>query len=73
MRVRVVMRKLSRFCVKHKATVFAISHMNKPQRGIAKPDKPTLDRIYGSYSIAGAATKVLLYKKLELKCSLVGR
>jgi predicted ATP-dependent serine protease len=65
MRVRVVMRKLSRFCVRHKATVLAISHMNKAQRGGIKPDKLTIDRIYGSYAIAGAATKVLLLQRLQ--------
>lgn len=63
-RVRVVMRKLSRFCVKHKATVIAISHMNKGS-GMAKLERPTIDRIYGSHAIAGAATKILLLNKQD--------
>lgn len=65
MRVRVIMRKVSRFCIKHKATVFAVSHMNKPLKAGQRVDRPTIDRIYGSYSIAGAATKILLLQKLD--------
>ena len=65
MRVRVVMRKLSRFCVKHKATVLAISHMRKPEKSQGKHEKPTLHSIYGSYATAAAATKVLLIDQGE--------
>lgn len=63
MRVRVVMRKLSRFCNKNKVTVLAVSHLNKPATG--KIEKPTIHRIYGSQSIAGAATKVLLLSEAD--------
>jgi len=66
MRVRVVMRKLSRFCVKHKATVLAVSHMRKPDtKAQGKHEKPTLHSIYGSYATAAAATKVLLIDQGE--------
>jgi len=63
-RVRVVMRKLSRFAVKHKATIICISHMNKGGIG-ASNSRPSVDRIYGSAGIAGAATKILLLHKPE--------
>lgn len=54
-RVRVVMRLLSQFVMNHKATVFVVSHINRQKtEGLLG-----LDRIYGSTSIAGAATKVL--------------
>ena len=54
-RVRVVMRLLSQFVMNHKATVFVVSHINRQKTdGLIG-----IDRIYGSTSIAGAATKVL--------------
>lgn len=54
-RVRVVMRLLSQFVMNHKATVFVVSHINRQKtEGLLG-----LERIYGSTSIAGAATKVL--------------
>ncbi len=56
-RIRVIMRKLSRFCMNHQACVFAISHVN---RNKLPGNAMTNDRIYGSGSIAQAATKVLL-------------
>ena len=59
-RTRVVMRRLSRFCMNYDATVFAISHINKkPETKGRSGQYLTLDRIYGSQAIAGAATKVL--------------
>lgn len=60
-RVRVVMRLLSQFCMNHKATVFVVSHINKN----SSADLLTLDRIYGSSSIAGAATKVISLNEVK--------
>lgn len=61
LRIRVVMRLLSQFCMNHKATVFVVSHTNR-QKG---DDYISLDRIYGSTSIAGAATKVLSLNEVK--------
>lgn len=58
-RTRVVMRLLSQFCMNNQATVFVISHINKPAAKPKKNDLLSLTRIYGSGAIAGAATKVL--------------
>lgn len=58
-RTRVVMRLLSQWCMQNKATVFVISHINKPAGKAKKNELLTLSRIYGSGGIAGAATKVI--------------
>jgi predicted ATP-dependent serine protease len=64
-RVRVIMRQLSKFCMNNDATVFAISHINKkPDTKSKTPKYLTLDRIYGSQAIAGAATKVLALNEI---------
>lgn len=60
-RVRVVMRLLSQFCMRYRATVFVVSHINKS----SKDDLLSLDRIYGSAAIAGASTKVLALNELK--------
>lgn len=64
-RVRVVMRKISKFCTRNKATVFAISHMRKPESKSGKTPLPTVHSIYGSYATAAAATKVLLLHRIS--------
>lgn len=63
-RIRVVMRKLSRFCVYNRVTVFAISHINR-NKSANEGKLLTNDRIYGSGSIAQAATKVLILQRAQ--------
>lgn len=60
-RIRVVMRLLSQFCMNYNATVFVVSHMNRSKTD----DLITLDRVYGSTSIAGAATKVIALNEVK--------
>lgn len=61
LRTRVIMRKLSRWAMHNKACIFVVSHINK--RSDASSKKLTMERIYGSGSIAGAATKVLVLQE----------
>lgn len=62
--IRVIMRQLSLFCRKHKALVLAVSHMNR-SKTLNDDGRMTNDRIYGSTSIAQAATKVLLIDQVD--------
>lgn len=58
-RTRAVMKRLSQWCMSNRATVFVISHINKPAGKQKKNELLTLSRIYGSQAIAGASTKIL--------------
>lgn len=60
LRTRVIMRKLSRFAMHNKVCIFVVSHINKRTDG---SKKLSMERIYGSGSIAGAATKVLVLQE----------
>jgi hypothetical protein len=46
--------------------------MNKGNQQ-AKADRPTIDRIYGSHAVAGAATKILLLNKGDTQITSSGK